>query len=349
MRRLKTPAQYFLAVVLSFFCANIIAFFYNHDAKFLFREGGPTKGVYAPGHFCFRSDEGLGFVYVDENGYTNKSSELAEGYILTYGKSHTNAVEVFPGKRYSDILNSLLADDERIKVYTVAQGGYTFGDLISGFKALISEFPESSAVIIEISCVGDLEELEKSTDQRDFSPEDNVRYLMRNQSKGQILEGIVKEAMPLVAYFVNYQIPRVRMLDKNAFLQATGEGQTAHTYGNNLDSRTDCYKLLDAGLKLIKSEYDGKIIILYHPDVYIDHNGSLNPEQDIYYDDLVRCCLENDIELCNVMDAFEQCYRSDSIVPNGFNNTSMGDGHLNSQGHEIIAMELYDRYFRGKE
>lgn len=344
MKGKKILFKCILAVLLSFCCANLVAFFYNHDAKWMPRTGGATKGVYAPGHFNFRSDEGFGYEFVDKNGYFNGSSELADDYILVYGKSHTNALEVLPGERYVDILNDRMAVDDKTKVYSVARGDTSFADMICGFKALIAEFPESSAVIMEITYVGTDDEFTKAMEQRPFSADDRASFLLANQSPKQVFAGLIKEWFPLVAYFVNYQWPRLSIFDKNCFFQAELNHHIPgheENIGNN-----NSYKSLNNALKLIRSEYDGRIIILYHPDVFIDKNGAMRTTVDDGYDELTVYCKDNDIEVCDVTDAFIDQYAIDHSVPYGFANTSMGQGHLNKIGHRIIADKLYG-YFEG--
>ncbi len=109
---------------LSFVCINVVCCFYNHDAKWLWRDFGATDGIYAPGHWILQSDEGFGFHHVDDNGYVNSSCDLADQYIICYGNSHTNAVQVMPDERYVGILDKLVSKgDERTHVYAVAKGG----------------------------------------------------------------------------------------------------------------------------------------------------------------------------------------------------------------------------------
>ena len=39
---------------------------------------------------------------------------------------------------------------------------------------------------------------------------------------------------------------------------------------------------------------------------------------------------------------FLDAYESEHILPHGFVNTAAGEGHLNAEGHEIIARALYE-------
>ena len=39
---------------------------------------------------------------------------------------------------------------------------------------------------------------------------------------------------------------------------------------------------------------------------------------------------------------FLQAYEAEHILPHGFANTAMGQGHLNADGQRLVAEALYD-------
>lgn len=340
---IKKFTKYLICFFLSFVIVNAIAFVFYHDALWLPREGGATKGIYAPDHFILRSDEGFAFWRIDKNGYINRSEDIGEDYVLVFGKSQTNAVEVMPGNRYVDILDDMLFKETGKHVYCVARGGNTFSDLLSGFNALIKEFPYSSAVILEISGLDSAQEMEMGLVQRSFDDKMNADYLLVHQTNKQKIAGFIKEYTPLLAYCINFKIPDIKIVDKNAFLQAKNSATV-------MASKTDeIYEegkkeILEKALKMLRSEYDGRIIILYHPFVKISHDGELVIVQDSDLEMLKECCDNNDIELCDVSAGFLSGYKADYSVPYGFWNTSMGEGHLNKEGHSAIASYLYESY-----
>lgn len=52
-------------------------------------------------------------------------------------------------------------------------------------------------------------------------------------------------------------------------------------------------------------------------------------------------CKKNGIYLLDMTERFKKEYANNHILPYGFNNTSIGVGHFNRYGHEMIADELY--------
>ncbi len=331
----------FGALVVSFVIINAITFAYNHDPKWLKRDGGATKGVYAPGHFILRSDEGFGAAKIDENGYINRSSNIGKDYVLILGKSHTNGSEVIIGERYVDILDDRLFEEQGRHAYAVSRGGSTFADLLSGFRALTEEFPDSSAIIIEMTYLDSAEDYELALNQRSFNEKMKASYLNEHQSFAQELEGCIKEYFPAVAYVVNYRIPSVKLFDKNAFFQASNPSMAALPNDN---SETELESSLGSIMKTIRAEYDGQIVVLYHPEVSLCENGEMKIDVIPEYDILVECCASNDIELCYMGKQFLDAYQSNYTVPYGFWNTSMGEGHLNRSGHKLIADVIFDEF-----
>lgn len=98
---------------------------------------------------------------------------------------------------------------------------------------------------------------------------------------------------------------------------------------------------LDQALALIRSEYDGRLIICYHPSVEITNEG-LKIKYQATTPDFASLCEKNKIEFVDVSEAFLDAYQKNFAVPYGFSNTTMGTGHLSREGHQIIADVLFD-------
>lgn len=59
-------------------------------------------------------------------------------------------------------------------------------------------------------------------------------------------------------------------------------------------------------------------------------------------ENFLRACQENGMKVLNMQPIFSRHFEENREVPYGFWNTSMGTGHLNKIGHQLIAQELYD-------
>lgn len=90
------------------------------------------------------------------------------------------------------------------------------------------------------------------------------------------------------------------------------------------------------------SEYGIKIVIFYHPPTQISSDGSLLlPDDAKARADFSNLCARNDIIFLDMTERFQYEYDTNYILPHGFINSTVGSGHLNQYGHEMIADELY--------
>ena len=93
--------------------------------------------------------------------------------------------------------------------------------------------------------------------------------------------------------------------------------------------------------KDVCDKYNIELIVLYHPTLSVDNDGNVNAvyiQEDM--DIFKNACEENDIHFINMEDTFINEYKTNKVLPHGFNNTVPGTGHLNKYGHEMIAMEI---------
>ena len=108
--------------------------------------------------------------------------------------------------------------------------------------------------------------------------------------------------------------------------------------------KSDYLRLLWAQYKNFQMDAgDGLgVIIVYHPSIKLDHDGKLNfthEAEDVQH--FAKICAETNIEFLDMSTRFAKEYEESHILPNGFINTPVGAGHLNREGHRMIADELY--------
>ena len=97
---------------------------------------------------------------------------------------------------------------------------------------------------------------------------------------------------------------------------------------------------LDGLMKYIRSRTDKQVIIIYHPAISLEEDGSikaLTNNAEPYYE---KVCAANGIDFIDMTGRFMEAYEKDRIIPRGFSNTTPGDGHINRKAHEMMAEEL---------
>ena len=86
-----------------------------------------------------------------------------------------------------------------------------------------------------------------------------------------------------------------------------------------------------------------RLIICYHPRLTPQLDGSVtvaaSPE---YLRAFSEACEAAGVLFVDMSERFLQAYEAEHILPHGFANTAMGQGHLNADGHRLVAEALYD-------
>lgn len=339
-RTVKTLAAWISAIIISFCFVNLFIFIYFHQPGWISRSESATSAIWNPGSFYSNALEGFGIGKVDENGYINQYPIARDNYILVMGSSHTQGKEVPIGERYTDLVNGKVTGEPREYIYNIGTDGHYMPDLLRHFSAAVKEFPNARGVVLEVfntDC--DIQTLEKCLDQIPYNKEENGPAIAENISGMQKLAITVKENMPLLNLLQQKQFADFKIDFSGAFGIHQQEQET-----ETQDKISNVYRykeILDQIFTKMKEEYQGKIFILYHPIVKIsgDH---LEVTCDDTYQYFQQVCKKQDIQIIDTGNAFLESYEKEYCVPYGFNNTSMGEGHLNRTGHRILAKELYN-------
>ncbi len=324
--------QWLSALMLAVLICNGVLFFYNRPTGFINRTKASTNTIFYPGSSMLHGTEGHGFYTADSNGYLNPNLPIAEKYAVIVGASHTQGEEVSAGKRYADVLNSRLTDGSSLAAYICAQDGLFLPKIIQNFVPVTQEFSDAQAIVIETGHTAYTSgELDQALKQKEFDEKNlgaNIASRMNGKAKLIIK---VKEALPI------YTIAKNQIAAYKAKEKAQGESGGDEI---NLDEYTS---KMDKALAAIRSQWSKPIIIMYHPGVTINPDGTMTAVEEPTDKAFEKLCEKNGIDYINTGSAFEKAYRESHTVPYGFSDTSMGTGHLNKDGHRLAADCLYGK------
>jgi hypothetical protein len=74
----------------------------------------------------------------------------------------------------------------------------------------------------------------------------------------------------------------------------------------------------------------------------LNKDGSVSADtNNNYFIELKKACNNNNIYFIDMTNIFMEAYKTNYILPHGFINTAVGVGHLNINGHRMIANELF--------
>lgn len=341
---MKQIKQWTVAIAVSCLLMNIVVAFYSYDPGWIKRSGGATPGIYEAGRTIIKTDEGFSVTPVDDNGYLNTGTELAENYILILGNSQSNGVNVMPDEKYAELLNRRLKTDrssDQMQVYNVSNGGADFCDIVKGFSAALEEFPGPRTVVIQILTT-DLptDKLKDSIVQREFLKETTSAYLEKNLSMEQKVRNILKDYFPLAIYMADMKLSQIRIDFSEAFW-CSGR-QKAEEFLPEGSEEAGYEESLNNVLTFLRNGYDGNIIILNLPGINFEMGGALRVVYQKNEELFKEMCAQNDIIYYNMGEDYKREYQQNCVLPYGFANTRPGAGHLNREGHRMVADALYE-------
>lgn len=326
------------ALFCSFLCINFLCLFYYSGLGSIHRENGATATVGIPGSWHINASEGYGIIRFDKNGYHNTDGELSNPYILIMGSSNVVATQLLQGQDMSSILNRLLGgSNEELKVYNIAHSGNYLPGIVKGFQAGILEFPNSCVIIIEVTQTSfSMSDLQESLQQTVYDSTSSGVYLTSHITVAQRSRSLLIGALPFIKV-----MKHVKPGGMNSNWGTPFGLINTETKPEAKCDRSEYAVILNNALSLIRSEYNNPIILLYHPSVTLSNDGMKIVRDKYTYDIFQEVCEDNNIIFLDTGDAFLEAYRDEYTIPYGFNNTEMCSGHLNADGHEIVAKELY--------
>lgn len=335
---LKQSIQWMAAVLTALFILNLLTFAFYNPCQELIRNQGSTTGFLIPDSKGVYGLEGYCIANIDDKGYVNRSLPRSDSYVIVAGASHTEGLFIPLKYRYSDILNGMIdPKDDELHVYNIGKSGNFFSVVLQHLDGIINEFPDARAYIIETDSLAyDTKALYDSTIQAGFDPDETAQSILSSLSKRQQLTMKLKQSLPLVRelhkQYLTYEESKAEPSESDILDPTFWEEE----YNGGF------YEALDSLMAFIRSKTDKQVIILYHPAISLNEDGTMdlltNGAEPYYH----KACKNHGIDFVDMSDTFLQAYERDHIIPYGFNNTTPGSGHINRAAHRMIAEELYN-------
>ncbi len=336
-KEFRNLVAWILAIVLAAGLLNCFAFCFYHPVHTFHRQGGANPDLAVPGQWGLYGLEGYGVQTIDKTGYVNADLPREADYFCVVGSSHAEGFNVPRNARFSDLLNQRFGCEQTLKFYNIADSGYYFEDIARRFPAITEEFPDAQGIIIEIlstSCTED--QLAEALDSLHFSPERDSMQAFQTDLTWKD-RGII--ALKNWAPFLRELTKQLETYRKNRQLSDNQQGSLPAGQGVSL---LRYERALEPVLQGMRAGFDGPIIIVYHPTVRLLPDGSMEVDRAETDPAFAAACTRNGICFLNMENVFRQAYDAEHIVPYGFWNTTMTAGHLNQEGHRLVADVLYD-------
>jgi len=349
-----------VALAVALLIANAVSFAYRSGAGSIQRANAFSSSIRTPNTVIVRGAEGYGINAVDERGYLNDSTlPLKEHYILMMGSSHAEGLQIMQKDTMTSVLNRMLDPNERT-VYNIGTAGQTFPLIVEGFRAAMEEFPDTQGVMIEMSRLEFTEaDFARAMDQADYDPASSGIVLEQSLGFSRRLRNNILGVLPVISQ-LRQQFDSMDFSMRDAFgiaalLEKSRASAAASEAAPNPATSAPAEQAgesayaarMDQALALLRAEFDGPILILYHSGVTLLPDGTLLIKRETeYYDDFKQACENNGIILLDASDAFLRAYDENYAMPYGFQNTTMASGHLNTLGHRLLAEEFYKAWMQ---
>ncbi len=313
--------------ILALFCV----FYYNppvHEPC----GNGVTSYVRQADTFWARGTEGFAMGTTDNNGYNNSyPSEGRKTAILMMGSSQTEGLYVNEDDCVSYLLNEKYDEDGSSRyVYNVGMSAHTIYRNISNLENALKVYQPAEYVALETGTLA-------------MNPVEAAQAL--NHEMPELTAGSGIPALEVLEK--NPYIKLLYQQYKNLQSQNNGEADVTITENAGYDVfGDDTYAATEELLSYISrtaEEADVQAVIYYIPDMTLTEDGSYECAASVdTRDTFAELCGKYNIIFADMTDSVEEAYVKEHIVASGFDNTTVGYGHLNAYGHELLAQCIYD-------
>lgn len=272
-----------------------------------------TDYVWPGSSVWIKCTEGISFGKLDKNGYNNLIvTEKPD--ILLMGSSHMEAMEIFQDQTVA----SRLSNKTGLSVYNIGISGHTFPRLINNLDSALNVYNPQKYVIFEISNIDFSDEIFQEAINHDLQR-------LTSANKGII--------------FILQKLPFLRII----YTQLKDAKINKNTIDSTISTEyaiPDYEKPLSYISKICKKHNVIPIIFLQTPYNF-DNNGNITfqTNRDMLME-FTKNCQENNIIFVNMENPFKYSFENKKIFTHGFITGKVENGHLNKDGHEIIATTL---------
>jgi lysophospholipase L1-like esterase len=346
----------FFKIIGAFLCALLVweIILSNFVDKIPGHLNDPNLGsVYSKG-VLVQSKEGHSLTHINSLGMRNEEilpKQTNEIRILVLGDSYTQGLQVSDDELYTSILGKdLTSENKNQSIITVINAGrpgaspayYLY--LANYYKSII----QPDYVVIQTNDTDWTDDIFNKTQNfyeelinGQFESVKNNNFisgstLANRFPKLQFLKELANFpifhfAVSQIQDILKSQTTNNKAIDTN--ITSKGYQQDTALFEKN---RIAFQPVMDSTLKGLRDSYE-KVVFLYIPS--IDYNN-LTSEPTSIENVFAITAKNNHVDVINMRDRYIQYYHQTYRPCYGFNNTSLGIGHINIYGHLLIAEKL---------
>lgn len=323
IQTLKVLGAVLLAlVVLDLFCA-----WYYAPTSYLLDPDRATDLIRQPDAFTSRATEGFASMRMDDQGYNNAVLPGDEGiFVLMMGSSHTEALNVPQDQNAAAQLQALLSEAGYSgAVYNIGISSHTFARNAANLPRALKKFQPTGYVVIETA--------------------DVLMFTAAvHAARDDIMEPLPQTDSPLPAWLTNRPLAATLYRQwGNLTSEEEEQVDTSYIPPDILERYQQALTELFVQMRTEADAAGVELIFYYHPHLALTESGKAEPmTQQQCLGAFSAACQEAGIPFLDLSETFLAAYEADFTLPHGFVNTSPGKGHLNADGHAMIARALFE-------
>lgn len=321
-----------LSGIIAFIVLTLLSLFYYNVPVHCAAADGETDSHLAPNSFGFATVEGAGWGRTNSDGYLN-TFDFQRGHpidVLIIGSSHMEALQVPQSASVTERLRVLLPNET---IYNIGVGEHNFLTCSQNLSAAVEKYQPAKYVIMETTGIQFSDDsLALTIDGQYPEIPDHAEGFLAFLSRNQYLRILNRQLKFYNSSRRSRSSPDPS--DKPDETQEQSAVQEQHDpalLGQLLALNADTVSASGA-----------RIIIAYHPSTTLNKDGTITfSTTEAEEDAFALLCKENGILFLNMRERFQQEYDENHVLPYGFANSAVGSGHMNKNGHRMMAEELY--------
>lgn len=312
-----------LAGILAVAILSIIFTPYTFTPIHKANNGGNTDYIWPANARWFKMTEGISTGKFDDNGFNNPEV-IDNPDILILGSSHMEATDVPQDKNVAAVMNEIF--DSQYRTYNMGISGHTFTKLVKYLPVSTELFEEDPKyIVLEISnpvvTQSAVDKLRNGTVPTDPSYD----------------KGIVATLQKSPFFRLVYQQISGGLLK----LFTSPRTTSAPTAQTPEELSEEAYDGMFSYIQEAMGDSTSQMIIVYQATEILQEDGSVafdeNKEAVAMFS---QKCEEYGFTFLNMMEAFTEMYETEHKLPHGFITGAIGTGHLNADGHRVMAESL---------
>lgn len=331
MVKIRSLIVFFIKLV----CASVVSILllsgfvllYSNTGVHIDNKDGSTDYKWLPDQFKTTMTEGFAVIKTDGNGFNNVLGDVRNINVLLMGSSHMEAFNIPQDKNTAAVLNTLI---DPLYCYNIGISGHSLYTCMKNVQRALEVWQPSDYVVI----VSDTAE----------PSEDDMRSVLNGT-----YEKIPSYDQGLL-FAVQKYVPGIKVIYKDIEdwykadeKEENGDSDPLAEAFDVIDTCNDEKDVLSAFLGLLKNAADQAgvtPILVFQPPTEIDSNGQFICKDEFSRTVLAQACESAGIVFVDMTQAFQRLYEERHILAHGFANTAVGVGHLNAEGHRLIAEKL---------